>query len=103
MVRVSDAQMAVRSVYGKSAGALPNDVNPMASSRGLLRPPSFLRAVIINNEPLLPVVEPAGVYLNARGFKHTYSPNNAPTQREIDLNGGGSHFRRRRAMAFLNP
>jgi len=94
---------AYNTVVGKTSGSLPGDVVTTASARGLPRPVSFLRPVITNNDPLLPVTEPAGVFLNARGFKHLYSPLSVPTAREVDIEGGGSHLRRRRAMAFVNP
>jgi len=96
-------RVMLASVTDKTARTLPGDVNVQKSSRGLVRPPGFLRPVITNHEPLVPVSEPAGLYLNSRGFRHLHSPVANPTIRETDAENGGSHFRRRRAMAFVNP
>lgn len=100
---LSNTILAASTTVGRTVGALPADVDSTKSSRGLLRPLSFLRPVIENDAPLTPTIDPAGVYLNGRTFRHLYSPWRSPTENEDDVMGGGSHFRTRRALVTVNP
>lgn len=86
-----------------TVGTLPTDVNDKPSSMGLPRRKSCLQPVHDNIQEWTPNVEPAGVFLNTRGFRHLHSAFNYPERTEVDKPNGGPVLRRRRALEVNLP
>jgi hypothetical protein len=82
---------------------LPSDVNRQPSSQGLPRRVSPLQPVIDNVQPWTPNKEPAGMYLNPRGFRHLHSSFALPEMRELDARNSGPVLRKRRGLELNLP
>jgi len=109
--RLQSKQLNAINVISKhgegSANAFGRDVpevpTPLSSS-GLPRDArSPFEPVIHNKQPWTPEMEAAGVHLNRRGLKRSYSAWRDPDTRERQRDNGGPVLRKKRALEVILP
>lgn len=98
--RIDDLTAMISNVPERVVNTLPTDVVTVPSSKGCYRKPSPLEPIINNIQPWLAVQDPAGVFLNKRGFKHTTSSWRDPKRLELDLPNTGPTLSQRRALNY---